>query len=65
MVTDFLTIKNNQTEKATYQIYNSLGQLINEGSIQQDTQAINVVTFAEGLYFLTINNKYTFKFIKQ
>lgn len=65
LVTDFLNVKNNQTKKATYQIYNSLGQLINEGSIQQNTQTINVVTFAKGLYFLTINNNYTFKFIKQ
>ncbi|SFN48547.1 Por secretion system C-terminal sorting domain-containing protein [Bizionia echini] len=48
---------------ATYSIYNALGSKITHGKIS-DNEAIDIKSFANGLYFLKLENGNTVKFIK-
>jgi len=50
-----------------YTIYNSLGQVVNKGTISEYNQQINVSNFAGGLYFIKVdsgNATKTIQFIK-
>ncbi|WP_417212907.1 T9SS type A sorting domain-containing protein [Bizionia sp.] len=48
---------------ATYSIYNALGSKITHGKTS-DNEAIDIKSFANGLYFLKLENGNTLKFIK-
>ena len=59
---NFLSLKNLKNE-AHYSIMNSNGISIRQGSVSASENAIPVSILPNGLYFLRLNNKHTYKFI--
>ena len=51
-------------EDAVVEIYSVVGQLLLQGTLQNETTNINVESLANGMYFLQIGNK-TVRFVKQ
>jgi hypothetical protein len=47
-----------------FRIFSITGNLLQEGTIQNKTQSISVKHLQSGVYFLTTNDNYWFKFIK-
>ena len=63
---DFITIKLKNSDKKKVQIYNIVGQLVEEVSISNN-QKLDISKLSSGVYFVSINNNksYTDKFIKR
>jgi hypothetical protein len=58
----------NFKEKATYTIYNNLGQIVTYGNLLNNNTTINLSDFSSGIYLIEIadkTNRLTTKFIKQ
>lgn len=56
-----------QFKNSTYQIYNSLGELILKGELKSKETVVDIDNFATGLYFLRVNNEkmtVSFQFVK-
>ena len=51
--------------KIKYTVYNSLGLLIKKGITSKNDEEISIRDFADGLYFLKLENENLIKFIKQ
>jgi predicted outer membrane repeat protein len=66
--TEFIITTKNVKEPYTYQISNSLGQVIRVGEINSEENKISTESFSRGIYYLTINTeeeKEIFKLVKQ
>ena len=61
---DFITIQLKNSEKEEIQIYNSIGQLVNEISVSNNSK-IDVSDLSNGIYFIKSKNYQTIKFIKK
>ncbi len=53
------------TKPFSYNIYNVLGGLVQQGTISQMQQTISISTLSKGLYLLRLSNGQTASFIKQ
>ena len=66
---DILTIQNNSTQPLRFTLYNSLGELFIDKTLSNETNTINISTFANGVYFYNLilenNNNQSGKIIKQ
>lgn len=63
--TNLFTIANDATQIETIQIFNLHGQKIAQESYQNNTQVTyDLSSFSNGMYFITINDLYNFKLIK-
>jgi predicted outer membrane repeat protein len=65
---EFIIATKNVKEPYTYQISNSLGQVIHVGEINSEENKIGTESFSRGIYYLTINTeeeKEIFKLVKQ
>jgi len=66
---DILTIQNNSTQPLRFRLCNSLGELFIDKILSNETNTINISTFANGVYFyhsiLENNNTQSGKIIKQ
>ena len=60
---DFIQISNLEAE-GTNRIYNSLGAVVKSGIVSYNEQ-IDIMDFADGLYFFEYDNQYTVKFVKE
>lgn len=52
----------------SYAIYNSLGQLVGNGKVTSNNTGVDIATYANGMYFMTItrgNTSETLRFVKQ
>ncbi|WP_372937185.1 T9SS type A sorting domain-containing protein, partial [Seonamhaeicola sp.] len=51
------------TESQNYKIYNTLGSEVISGTLSQDKE-INIKELTKGLYFIELEDRSSFKFIK-
>lgn len=52
--TSFIALNHSTPDNVTFKIFNHIGQVIQEGSISNSDKQINVVSLAEGIYFLQL-----------
>ena len=59
-----LRITNYELQNVNYSIFSVVGQLLLQGTLQNETTTINVESLANGMYFLKVGNK-TVRFFKE
>lgn len=52
----FVILENKSNYKEEYNIYNTYGEIVDSGTIQQ-AQKINTSTFSQGVYFVKVHNR--------
>jgi hypothetical protein len=64
-----LNIRLNIAQKVDFKIFNSIGQLVQEGCVNEQEKTINVSTLSKGIYSIHLFNKQQVfgqrKFIKE
>ena len=60
----------NTNDSSSYSLYNTFGQLLDQGVVSQNKEVISVSEFSTGIYFIVVKNtvtniESTLRFIKQ
>ena len=60
----------NTNDISSYRVYNTFGQLLQEGTLQANKEVISVSQYTVGIYFIVVNNtatsvETTLRFIKE
>jgi hypothetical protein len=60
----------NTNDISSYRVYNTFGQLLQEGTLQANKEVISVSQYTVGIYFIVVNNtatsvETTLRFIKK